>query len=49
METLAATDKLEFEQAALLRDQIKELQRMMGGNASTEEPVNYGKSRRGRR
>jgi len=44
---------LQFEKAALLRDQIKELKRMLAGGPPTEKPkpVSYRKSgsRRARR
>jgi excinuclease ABC subunit B len=44
-EMLEAANHLEFEKAALLRDQIRELQRMagQGGGAVPSRPVNYGK------
>lgn len=52
-EMLAAANNLEFEKAALLRDQIRELKRTMeGGSASKEKkpgtpgPVSYRKGRR---
>ncbi len=35
-EMLAAADALEFERAALLRDEIRELRRMLGGQAETK-------------
>jgi len=48
-EMLTAANNLEFEKAALLRDQIKELKRMTGGVAESaiiaERPVRYGKGR----
>jgi excinuclease ABC subunit B len=49
-EMLAAANELKFEKAALLRDQIKELQRMTDGGrpakeATTAKPVNYGKNK----
>ena len=52
-EMLTAANNLEFEKAALLRDQIKELKRTMDGsqpakNAQTK-PVNYHKSGRGQK
>ena len=51
-EMLAAAEELQFEKAALLRDQIKELKRMMDGGAPPVEgktqPARYRrKSRRG--
>src|SRR5436309_7386328 len=47
-EMLTAANNLEFEKAALLRDQVRELKRMTGGavNAAARGPLNYGKSRR---
>jgi excinuclease ABC subunit B len=50
-EMLKAAEELHFEKAALLRDQIKELKRMIDGKkAETEaEPVSYKKSKRSRR
>jgi excinuclease ABC subunit B len=51
-EMLKAAEDLQFEKAALLRDQIKELKRMLAGGPPTEKPktVNYRKSgRRGTR
>ncbi|MEY4387230.1 MAG: excinulease of nucleotide excision repair, damage recognition component [Verrucomicrobiota bacterium] len=51
-EMLTAANNLEFEKAALLRDQIKELKRMMGGKdagPATGQPVSYKKSGRGKR
>ncbi len=44
-EMIEASNKLEFEKAALLRDQIKELKRRMGGDtgAAPAKPVSYGK------
>jgi excinuclease ABC subunit B len=51
-EMLEAAEKLEFEKAALLRDQINELKRGMGGGgAEAAKPVSYrkGGKRRGRR
>ena len=49
-EMLAAANELKFEKAALLRDQIKELKRMMDGGrpakeATTAKPVSYGKDK----
>jgi len=52
-EMLAAAEELQFEKAALLRDQIKELKRMIedakphGRNSSTK-PVSYRKSKKTR-
>ncbi len=48
-EMLAAANNLEFEKAALLRDQVKELKRAMDGSQPAPEaakPVRYGKSKR---
>jgi excinuclease ABC subunit B len=49
-EMLAAANDLKFEKAALLRDQIKELKRMMDGGAPAREvkvpPANYRKKAR---
>ncbi len=46
-EMLAAANNLEFEKAALLRDQVRELKRMTGEEtgAAKGSPVTYGKSR----
>jgi excinuclease ABC subunit B len=46
-EMLAAANNLEFEKAALLRDQIKELKRAIDGSipAAKASPVDYRKSR----
>jgi excinuclease ABC subunit B len=43
-EMIEASNKLEFEKAALLRDQIKELKRRMGGDtgAAPAKAVSYG-------
>ena len=48
-EMIAAADNLEFEKAALLRDQIRELKRGTGGEPDTTAAtaVNYGKPKRG--
>jgi excinuclease ABC subunit B len=43
-EMLKAAEDLQFEKAALLRDQIKELKHMMAGTKSETKPVNYRKS-----
>src|SRR6059036_329891 len=52
-EMLTAANNLEFEKAALLRDQVRELKRMLGGEAAGPGPgkgVSYAKGRRkGRR
>ena len=47
-EMIAAADRLEFEKAALLRDQIRELKRGTGGQPDTTAvtAVNYGKPKR---
>ena len=47
-EMLKAADDLKFEKAALLRDQIKELKRMIDGTKSEAKPVSYRKSKRTR-
>jgi len=49
---LAAANNLEFEKAALLRDQIKELKRAIDGSQPVKEtrtakPSSYRKSRSG--
>jgi excinuclease ABC subunit B len=49
-EMLGAANNLEFEKAALLRDQIRELKRTLNGAAApsgTSKPVNYRTSKRG--
>jgi excinuclease ABC subunit B len=51
-EMLTAANNLEFEKAALLRDQIRELKRATGdggGAALPQRKVSYGKGRRGGR
>ncbi len=51
-EMLAAANNLEFEKAALLRDQIRELKRATGdggGAAAQPQKVNYGRGKRGGR
>ncbi len=48
-EMLTAANNLEFEKAALLRDQIRELKRGLGGAGAPtppSSPVNYRKSGR---
>src|ERR1035437_3090070 len=45
-EMLKAAEDLKFEKAALLRDQIKELQRMIDGTKPETKPVNYRKSKK---
>jgi excinuclease ABC subunit B len=47
-EMLKAAEDLQFEKAALLRDQIKELKRMIEGNPpdAKSKPVSYHKSSR---
>ena len=49
---LGAANNLEFEKAALLRDQIRELKRATEGSenasAAVSRPVSYGKGRRSR-
>ena len=46
-EMLTAANNLEFEKAALLRDQVRELKRMTGEESGSAQaaPVNYGKGR----
>ena len=47
-EMLTAANNLEFEKAALLRDQIKELKRMMGGETAAAKPggtISYGRGK----
>jgi excinuclease UvrABC nuclease subunit len=47
---LQAAEDLKFEKAALLRDQIKELKRMVAGEPPEKsKPVSYRKSKRARR
>jgi excinuclease ABC subunit B len=48
-EMLAAAEALQFEKAALLRDQIKELKRMMDGTKAETKPVSYKKLKRTRK
>ena len=52
-EMLTAANNLEFEKAALLRDQVRELKRTVGGSApgkdSKASPVSYKKPARGKR
>ena len=51
-EMLTAANNLEFEKAALLRDQIKELKRMMGGEPAAAKPggtTSYGRGKGRRR
>jgi excinuclease ABC subunit B len=50
-EMIKAAEDLQFEKAALLRDQIKELKRMLDGGKAEEKPkpVSYKKSRYPRR
>jgi excinuclease ABC subunit B len=54
-EMLGAANNLEFEKAALLRDQIRELKRAIPGSEPAPQgkpgaarPVNYGKTRKSR-
>jgi excinuclease ABC subunit B len=47
-EMVQAAENLEFEKAALLRDQIRELKRSMGEQGSAPAQTNYPKSRRRR-
>jgi excinuclease ABC subunit B len=53
-EMVGAANNLEFEKAALLRDQVRELKRALDGsappkNADASRTVSYGKSRKGSR
>jgi excinuclease ABC subunit B len=48
-EMLKAAEDLKFEKAALLRDQIKELKRMIDGTKSEAKSVSYPKSKRARK
>ncbi len=48
-EMLKAAEDLQFEKAALLRDQIKELKHMIAGTKPEAKPVSYRKSKRGRK
>ena len=50
-EMLGAANNLEFEKAALLRDQIRELKRATGDGKAEEKPrqVSYGRPKHGRR
>jgi hypothetical protein len=41
-------EDLQFEKAALLRDQIQELKHMLDGTKSEAKPVSYRKSKRAR-
>jgi excinuclease ABC subunit B len=49
-EMLEAANNLEFEKAALLRDQVRELKRTYGGQtgegAPKQQPTSYGRGRR---
>jgi excinuclease ABC subunit B len=47
-EMVKAAEDLEFERAALLRDQIKELKHMLNGTKSEAKPVSSRKSKRAR-
>ncbi len=47
-EMLKAAEDLQFEKAALLRDQIKELKHLIDGTKPETKPVNYRKSKRAR-
>jgi len=51
-EMITAANNLEFEKAALLRDQVRELKRALDGSKATDatrtndiKPVHYGKAR----
>ncbi|HVU09540.1 MAG TPA: excinuclease ABC subunit UvrB [Verrucomicrobiae bacterium] len=48
-EMLKAAEDLQFEKAALLRDQIKELKRMVSGEKVEAKPMSYRKSKRARK
>jgi excinuclease ABC subunit B len=48
-EMLKAAEDLQFEKAALLRDQIKELKHMIDGTKPEAKPVSYKKTRRARK
>jgi excinuclease ABC subunit B len=48
-EMLKAAEDLQFEKAALLRDQIKELKHMSDGTKPEAKPVSYRKSKRARK
>jgi excinuclease ABC subunit B len=48
-EMLKASEELQFEKAALLRDQIKELKHMIDGTKAEAKPVSYRKSKRARK
>jgi excinuclease ABC subunit B len=48
-EMLKAAEDLQFEKAALLRDQIKELKRMVNGEKPEAKPVSYKKLKRARK
>ncbi len=47
-EMLKAAEDLQFEKAALLRDQIKELKRIVDGGKPEAKPVSYRKSKQAR-
>jgi excinuclease ABC subunit B len=47
-EMLKAAEDLQFEKAALLRDQIKELKHLVDGTKPEAKPVSYRKSKRSR-
>jgi excinuclease ABC subunit B len=48
-EMIKAAEDLKFEKAALLRDQIKELKRMVNGEKPEAKPVSYKKLKRARK
>jgi excinuclease ABC subunit B len=48
-EMLKAAEDLKFEKAALLRDQIRELKRMINGEKAEAKPVSYKKLKRTRK
>ena len=52
-EMIVAANNLEFEKAALLRDQVRELKRALDGtkpnaDGTTEKPIHYGRKSKGR-
>jgi excinuclease ABC subunit B len=48
-EMLKAAEDLQFEKAALLRDQIKELKRLVSGEKPEAKPVSYKRTKRSRK
>jgi excinuclease ABC subunit B len=52
-EMIVAANNLEFEKAALLRDQVRELKRALDGtkpntDGTAEKPIHYGRKSKGR-